>query len=299
MIHDEHVKDDERRVREPAREPLRASPSAASTRTSPSGSSPAPAPPSTRAADTSTSSTCPGAFELPLAAKYCAESGRYDGVACLGAVIRGETDHYDFVCSEAARGIQDVQLRTGRAVRVRRADRGEHGPGAGAHRRGQARPGPPRRGGHHAMAALRSSLACPERVTLRAWSRAPSIAILVLTLVHFGAFALLFWHLAGREIFGVFRIDPGDDAGPRRDDPAPEDPRGAARRRRAAAGRRSGARPPARARPHRGRLPAAARAARSTCPASPSAPPRSDRRSTLPKRATLRPRCVHGSPFSP
>lgn len=55
----------------------------------------------------------PGAFELPLAAKYCAESGRYDGVACLGAVIRGETDHYDFVCGEAARGIQDVQLRTG------------------------------------------------------------------------------------------------------------------------------------------------------------------------------------------
>jgi 6,7-dimethyl-8-ribityllumazine synthase len=55
----------------------------------------------------------PGAFELPLAAKMCAESGRYDGVACLGAVIRGETDHYDWVCAEAARGIQDVQLRTG------------------------------------------------------------------------------------------------------------------------------------------------------------------------------------------
>ena len=55
----------------------------------------------------------PGAFELPLAAKYCAESGRYAGVACLGAVIRGETDHYDYVCAEAARGIQDVQLRTG------------------------------------------------------------------------------------------------------------------------------------------------------------------------------------------
>jgi 6,7-dimethyl-8-ribityllumazine synthase len=55
----------------------------------------------------------PGAFELPLAALYCAQTGRYDGVACLGAVIRGETDHYDFVCGEAARGIQDVQLRTG------------------------------------------------------------------------------------------------------------------------------------------------------------------------------------------
>ena len=55
----------------------------------------------------------PGAFELPLAAKYLAESGRYAGVACLGAVIRGETSHYDHVCNEAARGIQDVQLRTG------------------------------------------------------------------------------------------------------------------------------------------------------------------------------------------
>jgi 6,7-dimethyl-8-ribityllumazine synthase len=54
----------------------------------------------------------PGAFELPLAALYLAESGRYDGVACLGAVIRGETDHYDYVCAETARGIQDVQLLT-------------------------------------------------------------------------------------------------------------------------------------------------------------------------------------------
>ena len=55
----------------------------------------------------------PGAFELPLAAKYLAGSGRYAGVACRGAVIRGETDHYDYVCAEAARGIQDVQLTTG------------------------------------------------------------------------------------------------------------------------------------------------------------------------------------------
>src|SRR3954471_18422200 len=57
--------------------------------------------------------TVPGAYELPLAAKYCAESGRYEGVACLGAVIRGETDHYDYVCSGAARGIAEVQLATG------------------------------------------------------------------------------------------------------------------------------------------------------------------------------------------
>ena len=55
----------------------------------------------------------PGAFELPLAAKYCAGSGRYAGVACLGAVIRGETDHYDYVCAEAARGIAQVSLDTG------------------------------------------------------------------------------------------------------------------------------------------------------------------------------------------
>ncbi|HZB75784.1 MAG TPA: 6,7-dimethyl-8-ribityllumazine synthase [Solirubrobacteraceae bacterium] len=55
----------------------------------------------------------PGAFELPLAAYLCADSGRYAGVACLGAVIRGETDHYDFVCSEAAHGIARVALDTG------------------------------------------------------------------------------------------------------------------------------------------------------------------------------------------
>ena len=55
----------------------------------------------------------PGAFELPLIAKFAATCGRYDAVVCLGAVIRGETDHYDYVCCEAARGIQQVQLETG------------------------------------------------------------------------------------------------------------------------------------------------------------------------------------------
>jgi 6,7-dimethyl-8-ribityllumazine synthase len=55
----------------------------------------------------------PGAFELPLAAKLCAESGRFAGIACLGAVIRGETSHYDHVCAEAAHGIQSVSLETG------------------------------------------------------------------------------------------------------------------------------------------------------------------------------------------
>jgi 6,7-dimethyl-8-ribityllumazine synthase len=55
----------------------------------------------------------PGAFELPFAAKLCAESGRFDGVACLGIVIRGETSHYEHVCAETASGIQRVQLDTG------------------------------------------------------------------------------------------------------------------------------------------------------------------------------------------
>jgi 6,7-dimethyl-8-ribityllumazine synthase len=55
----------------------------------------------------------PGAFELPLAASFAARTGRFAGVACLGAVIRGETDHYDFVCAETARGVMRVQLDTG------------------------------------------------------------------------------------------------------------------------------------------------------------------------------------------
>ena len=55
----------------------------------------------------------PGAFELPVIARYAAQSGRFEAVVCLGAVIRGETDHYSWVCAEAARGIQAVQLETG------------------------------------------------------------------------------------------------------------------------------------------------------------------------------------------
>ena len=55
----------------------------------------------------------PGAFELPFAAKLCAESGRFAGIACLGVVIRGETSHYDHVCAEVAAGTQRVQLDTG------------------------------------------------------------------------------------------------------------------------------------------------------------------------------------------
>lgn len=55
----------------------------------------------------------PGAFELPLAAKAAAESGKVDAVICLGTVIRGDTPHFDYVCAEAARGIQDAQMSTG------------------------------------------------------------------------------------------------------------------------------------------------------------------------------------------
>lgn len=55
----------------------------------------------------------PGAFELPVAADRFAGSGEFEAVVCLGAVIRGETPHFEFVAGEAARGIQDVSLRTG------------------------------------------------------------------------------------------------------------------------------------------------------------------------------------------
>ena len=55
----------------------------------------------------------PGAFELPLAAMKLAQSGKYSAIVCLGAVIRGSTSHYELVCSEAAKGIAQVGLKTG------------------------------------------------------------------------------------------------------------------------------------------------------------------------------------------
>ncbi len=55
----------------------------------------------------------PGAFELPQAALHLAASGRYDAVVCVGAVLRGETPHFDFVAGEAARGIGDAARRAG------------------------------------------------------------------------------------------------------------------------------------------------------------------------------------------
>lgn len=58
----------------------------------------------------------PGAFEIPAAAQKLARSGRYDALVCLGAVIRGETAHFEVVATEASRGIAEVGLRTGVAV---------------------------------------------------------------------------------------------------------------------------------------------------------------------------------------
>ncbi|MBQ1334487.1 MAG: 6,7-dimethyl-8-ribityllumazine synthase [Clostridia bacterium] len=55
----------------------------------------------------------PGAFEIPLAAQRMAKSGKYDAVIALGAVIRGSTTHYDYVCSEVSKGIANVSLQTG------------------------------------------------------------------------------------------------------------------------------------------------------------------------------------------
>lgn len=55
----------------------------------------------------------PGSFEIPIAAKKMGESRKYDAVVCIGCILRGETSHYEYVCSEAARGIQLAQIDTG------------------------------------------------------------------------------------------------------------------------------------------------------------------------------------------
>lgn len=55
----------------------------------------------------------PGAFEIPVVAKKLAESGKYDAVICVGAVIRGVTTHYDYVCAEVSKGIATVSMQTG------------------------------------------------------------------------------------------------------------------------------------------------------------------------------------------
>jgi 6,7-dimethyl-8-ribityllumazine synthase len=104
----------------------------------------------------------PGAFELPLAAKYAAESGRYAAIVALGAVIRGETDHYDWVCGEAARGIQQVQLLTGVPVGfgVLTVDSMEQA-------RARVKGGGKRDSGAHAAEAVLASLAIREQLTER------------------------------------------------------------------------------------------------------------------------------------
>ena len=55
----------------------------------------------------------PGAFEIPLVAAKMAKTGKYDAVICLGAVIRGDTTHYDYVCNEVSKGIAAISLETG------------------------------------------------------------------------------------------------------------------------------------------------------------------------------------------
>ena len=60
-----------------------------------------------------TAAWVPGAFEIPVAARKMAESKSYDAIICVGAVIRGDTSHYDLVCSEVAKGIAQVELSSG------------------------------------------------------------------------------------------------------------------------------------------------------------------------------------------
>lgn len=104
----------------------------------------------------------PGAFELPLISRFAAESGRYAAVVALGAVIRGETDHYDYVCSETARGIQDIQLRTGVPIGfgVLTVDTVEQA-------RARVKGGTKRDSGRHAVEAVLASLAVKRALAER------------------------------------------------------------------------------------------------------------------------------------
>ncbi len=56
---------------------------------------------------------CPGAFEIPVIAKKCASGGKYSAIIALGAVIKGSTSHYDYVCAEVSKGVASVSLQTG------------------------------------------------------------------------------------------------------------------------------------------------------------------------------------------
>lgn len=65
------------------------------------------------AEDNITAAWVPGAFEIPITAQKMAQSGKYDAVICVGAVIRGDTTHYDYVCNEVSKGVAQVSLATG------------------------------------------------------------------------------------------------------------------------------------------------------------------------------------------
>jgi 6,7-dimethyl-8-ribityllumazine synthase len=104
----------------------------------------------------------PGSFELPLISRYAAESGRYAVIVALGAIIRGETSHYDYVCAETARGIQDVQLGTGVPVGfgVLTVDSQEQA-------RARIRGGAKRDTGVHAVEAALASLSVKRELSQR------------------------------------------------------------------------------------------------------------------------------------
>ena len=76
----------------------------------------------------------PGAFEIPLIAQKMAKSGKYDAVICLGAVIKGSTSHYDYVCAEVSKGVAQAGLNTGVPVDLRCADHRQHRAGHRARR---------------------------------------------------------------------------------------------------------------------------------------------------------------------
>ena len=95
----------------------------------------------------------PGAFELPLVAQAAASTGRYDAVVALGAVIRGETDHYDHICREAARGLLDASMNTGIPVAF-----GVLTVQKESHALARSKPGPHNKGREAASAAVETAL---------------------------------------------------------------------------------------------------------------------------------------------